>query len=1502
MRSLIFAAIIAIAIFYIGIYLLFSAPPFQAYVKEVVEKELSSFLGSKVEIRSLILKPFNEAVVEGLNVQTPEGANCLYIEKVGAGINLTKLIIDREIEITYGEIIGMNADLRQSEEGAPWNIQFIIDAFSPQSPKKEKTKFDLKLHNIVLRKCDLTVNKDWAPRIGNNNKLDFNHFKIKDLRSDIVFPRLSDEEINVDVRRLSFYLGENKNLSVDKIAFKSIFTPETLLVENLLIQLPNSLIRPSDIDITYQSPDKIIESFATGNHKIILEDNYITPSDLSYLEPFLADFNRPVKLTVSLVGNTNNLNIPILYIDVPDIGSLDLDAQLDNLSNPEKLTFNSNRFNISVRKEAYTKILPLIKGIPAETLDLISNLGEFIATGSIAGNLGSREYGVDVELIGNIFDIQINGNLRNETKDRFYIDSELEINKLDLSEIINKIEIADLKGNINFSGEVANNNIDGDLKTNISSLIYRGIEIGNLDLSASKENNDIKAEFLMDNDLGFAQFSLDGMISKEFSNIELETTFRDLNPSKILNLNQLNNYSFEGDVSLALSGSNIDDITGVIDVSDFNIFDGSQKKKFGLNHLDILSTLSDGQRNINLKSDWINGEIKGDFNIKDVISETTAMVNGIIPSLVPYPTFEPKKESSLDFNFTIDEDIVNNEFFKVPVKPLVPITITGFLNGKEKVADINIEAPYLLQGKDKLVSDSRVKINLNGQNSLLTGYITSTFPVKKGELTLNVDITGHNDNISTDISWLNIDNHDFNGKVGLNTFISKNELTRKPEIELTISPSLLSMGDADWNIDNSRIKYADRVISVNDLKIWHKDQFVEINGKASENFNDIIRVKLADIDVDYIFDTLKINYVTFGGRATGEVDGRALLSTEPVAETKHLEIKNLSYNGAIIGDCLATSSWNHSEKKVEIGADITYNNKRRVLASGGVWVTRDSLAFDFNADKVPVEFIQPFMQVFSSDVGGFASGQVKLFGSFKDIDMTGKIFADSISMKLDYTNTYYHGSDSIYLYPGRIEIPGFKLYDRYGNSGIFSGELIHKYFHDPSFTFRLSNAQNLMCYDTSSSLNPDWYGTLFGSGSALIRGLPGWVDISADMSIVGNSSFTFVLNETQYADDYQFLTFSDKRKEARLKERMDTVDDIKARFKKKITEENISHSKFGIDIRASVTPSVLFTVIMDPAAGDRISGRGSGPIQIKYESDNDEMKMYGKYTIDQGNYNFSLQDIILRDFKILPGSSISFNGDPLGATLDISASYRVNTNLSDLDKSFSTDRDLARTNVPVDAILKVDGPMQQPDITFDIVLPTLTQDVERKVKSIISTDDMMNRQIIYLLALNRFYTPEYMGSTSNGGELAAVASSTISSQLSNMLGQLTDKVTVSPSFRSDKGDFSDMEVDVALSSRLLNNRLLINGNFGYRDKSTSSTTFIGDFDIEYLLNKNGNLRLKAYNHFNDQNYYLRQALTTQGLGVIYRKDFDSFINLFRRKKRENPEETIENTSDQLQEN
>ena len=388
------------------------------------------------------------------------------------------------------------------------------------------------------------------------------------------------------------------------------------------------------------------------------------------------------------------------------------------------------------------------------------------------------------------------------------------------------------------------------------------------------------------------------------------------------------------------------------------------------------------------------------------------------------------------------------------------------------------------------------------------------------------------------------------------------------------------------------------------------------------------------------------------------------------------------------------------------------------------------------------------------------------------------------------------------------------------------------------------------------------------------------------MSTADKSTFTFVMSDAEQAVDYQFITLRDKNKAfkdsiAALDPTPLIVRQLRDRIRR---EEQQSSSAYAMTFDVGITPSATINLVMDPVGGDKITAFGSGQLRMTYSSDGD-LRMYGDYKINHGTYNFTLQDIIIKDFTIREGSKISFLGDPYAAQLDITASYSVNANLSDLDESFLEDRELNRTNVPVDALMMVKGDMRQPDISFDLEFPTLNRDTYRKVRSIVSTEDMMNRQIIYLLALNKFYTPDYMTAT-HGNELVSVASSTISSRIGAMLGQLSNNWSIAPAIRSDRGDFSDVEVDVALSSHLLNNRLLFNGNFGYRDKSLNNNSFIGDFDIRYLLNRSGSIQLKAYNRYNDQNYYLKSALTTQGVGIVFKRDFDNIFSFLRRKKKD----------------
>ena len=817
----------------------------------------------------------------------------------------------------------------------------------------------------------------------------------------------------------------------------------------------------------------------------------------------------------------------------------------------------------------------------------------------------------------------------------------------------------------------------------------------------------------------------------------------------------------------------------------------------------------------------------------------------------------------------------------------MPITISGSVNDRYGHADLNINAPYLLQ-KNKIIENTwaRLSIGDDGENVALAAH--TKMPLKKGKMDLNIDMNAIMDRIDTDVSWHVDRDTEFSGNVNVSTLLSRADDEKQSLCaDIDINPTRMIFNDTVWQMHPAKVKVEGRNVTVDGFCASCDKQYISIDGEISDDELSQICIDLSDINLDYVFETLAIDNVMFGGRATGRLYATHVYSDDPKLSTPKLHVDGLAYNGAVLGNTDIVSRWDNDARAVTIDADITQPNGLKSAISGAIFPTMDSLYFEFRTNKVDVKFMKPFMSAFTSDIEGEASGFACLYGNFKRINLYGDIYADRLKMKLDYTNTYYEASgDSIHIIPGKILLDDITLRDLEGHTARLDGFVSHNFFHDAVFNFKITDARGLLCYNVTPELSERWYGKIYGDGAAFVKGEPGSVDIDVNMRTTANSRFTFVLSDAELATEYDFITFVDTHKKATTDAETDTIPQIVREIRNgQRKTENTSATRYNINLMAEITPQAQMVLVMDPVGGDRIKATGQGNLRMNYNSSEDKLTMIGDYTLEKGSYNFTLQDIIVREFTIQEGSVISFNGDPFDAQLNVTASYSVNANLSDLDESFSTDKDMNRTNVPVHALLKVTGGINEPEINFDLEFPTLTSEAYRKVKSVISTDDMMNRQIIYLLALNRFYTPEYMGATSvRNNELASVASSTISSQLSSVLGQLSENWSISPNFRSDKGDFSDIEVELALSSQLLNNRLLFNGNFGYRDNTmnTRNSNFIGDFDIEYLLTKNGNIRFKAYNHFNDQNYYIKSALTTQGIGVVFKHDFDRLFDFLKK--------------------
>ena len=1493
-RSILVTAILAVTTVYIVLYLFMSIPSVQSHVRQVGSRELGHLLGTAVSIGDISITPFNQLVLHDVLLPDERGDTVLYADKVGVGFSVFNFIAHHRLVFTYAELIGVDVRLGRQSAREPLNIQFIIDAFSPKQKNNPPKQYDLNIQNIVIRRSRFSYDVKSADTLP-QGRFDANHVGIEDFRADISLPRISNDSYEVKLKRLSFY--ERNGFTMKNMSLEAIVNDSCIALSDMKIELPGTLVAPEDITLHIAGIKQFGQWYDEVPIDIAFTDNYVSPSDFKTFLPQLEAFSNPIRFTVAVSGTVKDFDVS--QFDLSSVGGrlrLAVAGRFKNVSNPDSMQGEVRRLQLSADAGVVATILSGTTGVSRNARKIISNCGNIKVNGTLHGGMEFANFAGTITT--SVGEVALNGLFANKGKS---YKGHVETTQFDVGRLLSKEDlIGTLACNIDIDADRHRSFVIGKF----GHIDVKGYRYNDITANVELARNRVNGRVDINDENGSLVVEGNGILDGENTVVDVMASVSKADLAKLNLTDRFPGKELSFDLDVAFEGYDLNGITGIVRCENLEYCDSAGT---GL-HLSKFLVEADNKsmpKVIKVTSDVVNGTVSGQYDVHSLAQSVKTMLSRPLPALFSDSISTTKHETKVRkakrdeerarvpnnvyFNFNIDNLEEVAEMFKLPVKPLSPVTIDGFITDSNHSMYLLVDAPYLQQ-KNKLIEGTRLQASLDNMDGNLQVDAYSIIPLKKGKLALTVAANGVNDRIDSNVSWTVDGKRSYSGEVSLSSLFTRDTLaTMPPAIHIDVNPTELLFNDTVWQVHRAQVDVLSKRIAVKDFYVTCENQFLKINGMASGNPDDEMVVELSDINLDYVFETLAINNVTFGGRATGVFYASDLFSGVPRMYTEGLFVKSLSYNQAVFGDAKILSSWINDDKCVTIQADVAQKNGKRTKIDGQIFIARDSLYFDFKPERVNVAFLKPFMSAFSSDVQGEASGHVELYGTFKNINLRGDVFADSLRMKLDYTNVYYTAvRDSVKMRPGLILIDDIELKDPMGHTAHLSGKVTHNYFHDATFDFSLTNADNLLSFDVTQKMNPEWYGRIFCNGSAFIEGRPGFVNIDVNMATADNSSFTFVLSDTKVATEYDFITFVDRNK-GRGDDALSSdtrPEKVREFLEQQKTESSGSSSQFNINLMIEATPQAQMNLVMDPSGGDKIKAVGNGNLRIGYNSADEEMTMFGTYTLVQGNYNFTLQDIIIKDFSIREGSSLTFNGNPLSAVMDIEAMYSLHANIADLDESFATDGELNRTNVPVNALLRLQGDISAPEISFDLEFPTLTSDVYRKVMSIISTEDMMNRQIIYLLALNSFYTPDYMTDNSRSNELASVASSTISSQLSNLLGQMSENWSISPNLRSENGDFSDIEVELALSSQLLNNRLLFNGNFGYRDNALNArnSNFIGDFDIEYLLTKNGNIRLKAYNHYNDQNYYVRSALTTQGVGVVFKHDFDDIYDFLWRKK------------------
>lgn len=1477
LRTVLVTIIIAVASIVAGLYVALSVPSVQNIIRGRAEKELTNLLGTPVTIGRISIAPFNSLTLSDVAVEDSLGVKALRVDRLGAGISLMKLFRG-DIVVTYAEIIGLHATVYRDSPSDPLNIQPIIDRFKPKDKNKPPTRFSLAVNTIVIRRSSATYDVNSAPHAPEGH-FSPKHIRVGNLRADVTLPLISNDRNIIDLRRLAF--DERSGLTVVGLSGRIEFTPSSLSARRLRIEMPGSLIAFNDIQSDFGSLDNLRVNWRRQSFDISLKgDTYVTPSDLvCFFEP-LRRFDSPVAPEIRVSGTPSDFDIERFSLRGRDLPvEISLRGRVEGLPDgPDAVTADISDLDVRANGPRVAELLAGFISLKPAVNNIISGLGD--ASVSAEAHLSPSALAMKGRVEAEPGAIELDGAVDRVRK---RLKAHIEAPSLRFARMLPDIAPGVDGFAVDFDGAVR----DMTLKLTAERVEFNNKSLENLAVDASMSGDDVEATVSIDGSGGSLFVDGTANIGTVAPLLNMRAELRRVNPGVfgIAMPGMLRGYIFDGDISADLTGRTPDTLLGEVIIDNFTLdaADGNSRDLY-INRMTLTSSLADSTRRIiALDSPLLTARAEGDFRFATLGRSVRAILAGVNPVLFSAPAAEPEHYGdNIVVNVTLPVESPLVEFLKLPVAPLTPVRLRASLDDSSRTIDVALDAPYLRQG-NKLIENTALSASFDGLDGRSHLQAYSLVPAKGGQVGLTITSDGIDSRQDTELSWLSksgMAHGAFRFSAGFDRADDGRLLTT-----VDVNPGKIVFNDSVWNIAPSRISVDKKRINVDGFRISHADQLLSIGGAASPDSADVLKIELRDINLDFIFETLNINNVAFGGNATGIIYGRNLLTSAPIAYTPNLSVVGLSYNGAVMGDGIIESAWHPHEGAVTIDADISQANGHHSLISGKIVPKGELLDFTFDADKANVAFLRPFMSAFCDGITGLASGHARLWGTFHDLDMEGDVYGENLKMDLGLTGTSYWATDSVHIRRGHIDLKNITLRDAKGHTALLNGWLTHTNFHEPHFEFNITQARDLLAYDIKLNDEHPWYGKVYGNGSVEIKGRPGLVNINVDMSTAAGTDFTFVLDDSEVASDYDFLTFRDVTPiEKRPAAPVDTTPDLVRQLRRQVKKNDDKPSDYLMNFNIDVTPEAAMTLVMDPAGGDKIRATGSGTLTMNYGSANEDLRMYGTYVLNRGNYNFTFQDIILKDFTIEPGSSIAFHGDPYSAQLDIRAYYALNANLSDLDESFLQDRELNRTNVPVHAMLLVSGDMRRPDINFDLEFPTLTQDTYRKVRSIISTEEMMSRQIIYLLALNRFYTPEYMSAT-RGNELVSVASSTISSQLSSMLGQLSDKFSIAPSFRSDRGDFSDIEVDVALSSHLLNNRLLLNGNFGYRDKSLNNNSFIGDFDIEYLLNRSGSLRLKAYNRYNDQNYYLKSALTTQGVGIVYKRDFDDIFDWARRLRR-----------------
>lgn len=1421
--------------------ILLSLPPVQTKIAQYATEKINAEFGTDIRIDQVAISVFGGVKLKKVLVRDHHKDTLIYVNRLKTNILSFRRLYNSDLLFGNLHADGLTFNMKTYKGERDTNLDKFIALFDSPKEKPSGRKFLMKADNIYVTNSrfiliDENVTK---PRAADFRRLDG---RLKDFM-------IYGPEVTTDIRELAFL--DFRGLYVNRLTALFKYNKTNISLMNLDVTTAQSFMK-GDVLLTYIKKD-----FSDFNNKVKFDINVkqatLATNDIYYFYKELGR-DKYFKLKSRVTGTLNNLRARNLNLIDDTNSQITGDVTFKNLFGKTGQGFYMNGTFDKVYSN-YGNLVALLPNVLGKKLPTsLKKIGNFNINGHAEITASSMQ--TDFSMTTSLGDIATELVMTNiDNIDKAVYTGHIVLDNFDIGNFLDKRDLGRVSLDVDVDGEgfkqqYLNTSFSGD----IYKIRYRDYTYSNILVNGKFTNPVFEGQVFINDPNLFMDFEGAVNLGKKDLVYDFHTKIDYANLGR---MNWIKNDSiavFKGDIRMDISGNSLDDLQGNIHINETSY--QNKRDTYYFDNFTVSSTFDANRvRTIAINSpDIIEGEVVGKYKFGQV----QKMIGNSIGSL--YANYAPNtisKGQFLRFDFTVYNKIV--ELFLPGITVGANTSVRGSINSDNNEFKFNFSSPQI--GVFENYFDN-IRINIDNKNPLYNAFIEM-------------------DSIRTpyykisDFSAINVTSRDTlfmrtefkGGKTGADYYNLNlyHTLDKQKNIVVGFNKSDFKFKDYLWHMNekeaaNNRIivDQSFKNFTVDNLILSHQDEEVQLNGVVKGKKYKDLRLSFKNIDLQ------KATPETKGFRIRGNLNGTVSLKQDGdiYRPMSSLRVNDLFVNDIEMGNLVLDVDGDDSFRKFYVNSVLENKNFESFRADGEFTVSggQTQMDVDLRFNKFNLGMLNPLLAGDAiSNIKGFASGNCNIDGTFTEPEVNGRLYVDNAALTIPYLNVEYEMErrSVVDVTETQFLIRNTSITDtKHKTVGYLEGRIEHQKLSNWELDINV-NSKRLLALDTQDSEDAAYYGTAFIDGTASISGPTNGLFIKVDAKSGSGTSVKIPINNTESTGTRSYIRFLSPKEKYNLE--------------KGIVEKAKNYNGLELEFDFDITPEAEVEVILDRSTGHGIKGRGNGSLLFKINTLG-KFNMWGDFLASEGVYNFKYGGIIDKKFTLKKGGSITWEGDPMRAVLNMEAVYRTTANPAIL-----LDNPSVNKRVPVEVVIGVRGNLSNPEPDFNINFPTVSSVLKSEIQYKLDDKDTRQTQALYLLSSGTFLSPEGVNESDFAGNFFETASGLIGDILQDPDSNIKVGLDYVAADRRP-GAETDGRVGVNISTQV-NDRITINGKVGVPVGGVNESAIVGDIEVQYRVNEDGSMNLRVFNRENDINYIGQGIGYTQGVGITYEVDFDTFKEL-----------------------